>query len=1544
MLEQEEEKEVPIKPQGKAAFQLPAKERKYKNNSDREFRSEMSQAEEHPLSLAPAEGEERKMRPAPAAQEQPKVPGYKAKRDYTKEEIVVQKLLGRMENLPSLQILETTIDVYSFDMMKLISDGIIVNNPTDSGMGSVNDPRLSMNEYCTHCHVPDCPGHYGLIEFKAPIINPLYHRQVINILSIICNSCGSLLYPESSMKADGMLSMMPDARLKALEVKAKGLTCTAMRNSAVPGGKTITCQKNPLYSYKRNNESSNVYYTENVRDDKQSAIFVSPGEILKKFEQITDHDAELMGFNVGVWRKVNLGGEKVFLGQGSPSLETADGAGNLDWYIDKLSYKVYQFTEKAGWEEIYRARGQILFIGNTHPSQDPASNKPQVLNATYYDQGTGTLYRYIPGSHPRNLIMQGLLVPPLNTRPPMEEGGKVNPDMLNGQFNLIIKANLAINPKDPDSFAKTTEELYSAVRTLAINPDNKPLGNREFQDIQKRLQSKEGAFRSLLMGKRGDFCGRAVLAPDPNLKFGQLGVPEEWAPILTKRVRVNALNRGALQALMAKGKISNYLQAGAPTNHPIRVKEGDYYELEIGDYVERHLQDGDRINFNRAPTLHKEGLMKFEVVLGPQRTLRLHLSYTTPYNADFDGDEGTLYDPMDLEVEAEGEELMGVSHCIMSGESNRPMMGMVLDAITGAYKMTDPTVFVDDQVFNHCLMLITHKDQLATLYPRLDSAGVHYRSGKALFSSRLPADFNYQSGKVRIVDGVLIQGQISKAHIGTSHRSIIQELWKNYGRERTVAFFTDAPYVINYWLGEHGFSVGAGDCRNILPVVKSAEEITAERVKAMKAAEAAGFVVEERVRSVAEGGNLERMRRFGPGYDLKENESLGTFLARKREEGKLTTTAVIDSRIPRTKNVDLEEVVRDEITSAKVKYEANFAPFPDPIREENRKRKLINILGSVKSVGEIISKQYLMGVRGEVEKLNKDIDLSGLLNSRALDLKLAAKAEETWRPVLAGKADNFFPALEAARSLAAAAAPSLQEESQAALRRLTEVASAGDEGKMREIRAAIAGGQSEEAIRLLTRLEDGVKKYVKNTTPFRRTADILRSPVHFWGGNYLAAAAAPLAAIEEELLATWEKRTLLLINAHRAEMKEAFESLLDNVREGVKEKETNGILTLTRVLEGYIQAASNSMNRPLYEQFQQLLAQVNRADAPANLPLLPKIAAAGKQLAEVAPIGENAIGLMLESGAKGSIANLSQIRGVVGQQFLFGQPLPPQLEGGSRCFPQYDPGEIDPEAYGFCSSSFWTGLTTTEFFAATTGARESITDTATKTSETGSTQHMMMKAFENFIVAADGSVRSTGGALYQTVYGNHGYDVSEMLKVKTPGYEELASFVDVKSLILRLNAKRGWIPKDAAAIIQRNQAWAREEKALALRIRQLRDGAEPMIETARPPGQELTPAEIAEQELELGLLDTAPLPPGPPIAEAARRQAWTPDKPTRFEVAALIGKRANMIAAGSEPRVDPGDIIDPITIARMELDAGVLPLEIIREYPDKSVETIKVGV
>ena len=61
--------------------------------------------------------------------------------------------------------------------------------------------------------------------------------------------------------------------------------------------------------------------------------------------------------------------------------------------------------------------------------------------------------------------------------------------------------------------------------------------------------------------------------------------------------------------------------------------------LNIGDIVERHIQDGDIVLLNRQPTLHSGSMMAKEVVVRDGKTIRMNLACTKSFNADFDGDE-----------------------------------------------------------------------------------------------------------------------------------------------------------------------------------------------------------------------------------------------------------------------------------------------------------------------------------------------------------------------------------------------------------------------------------------------------------------------------------------------------------------------------------------------------------------------------------------------------------------------------------------------------------------------------------------------------------------------------------------------------------------------------------------------------------------------------------------------------------------------------------------------------------------------------------------
>lgn len=100
-----------------------------------------------------------------------------------------------------------------------------------------------------------------------------------------------------------------------------------------------------------------------------------------------------------------------------------------------------------------------------------------------------------------------------------------------------------------------------------------------------------------------------------------------------------------------------------------------HYELFFR--VERHIRDGDLVIFNRQPTLHKMSMMGHRVKVLPWSTFRMNLSCTSPYNADFDGDEMNLHVPQSMETRAEVENLHITPRQIITPQANKPVMGIV---------------------------------------------------------------------------------------------------------------------------------------------------------------------------------------------------------------------------------------------------------------------------------------------------------------------------------------------------------------------------------------------------------------------------------------------------------------------------------------------------------------------------------------------------------------------------------------------------------------------------------------------------------------------------------------------------------------------------------------------------------------------------------------------------------------------------------------------------------------------------------------------------
>ncbi|MDS0297617.1 DNA-directed RNA polymerase subunit A' [Halogeometricum sp. S1BR25-6] len=133
---------------------------------------------------------------------------------------------------------------------------------------------------------------------------------------------------------------------------------------------------------------------------------------------------------------------------------------------------------------------------------------------------------------------------------------------------------------------------------------------------------------------------------------------------------------------------------------------------------------------------------------------------------------------------------------------------------------------------------------------------------------------------------------------------------------------------------------------------------------------------------------------------------------------------------------------------------------------------------------------------------------------------------------------------------------------------------------------------------------------------------------------------------------------------------------------------------------------------------------------------------------------DNPAVVMARSGARGSMLNLTQMAGCVGQQAVRGERINRGYEG--RTLSHYQPEDLSAEAHGFVENSYRGGLTPTEFFFHAMGGREGLVDTAVRTSKSGYLQRRLINALTELEAQYDGTVRDTSGTIVQFEFGEDG--------------------------------------------------------------------------------------------------------------------------------------------------------------------------------------------
>jgi len=417
-------------------------------------------------------------------------------------------------------------------------------------------------------------------------------------------------------------------------------------------------------------------------------------------------------------------------------------------------------------------------------------------------------------ANPVDMLLPCLPVPPPTVRPAIMQGKSIRgEDDLTYRLLQIMRANskleASIEKQRPEFIIQQHAEGLQNAVTGYINHEKITVGRkrsskREYTSLTARLKTKEGRIRGNLMGKRCDFTSRSVITGDDNLGMHEVGVPISVAKILSVPVRVTGYNKSMLQEKLDKvPTIVKFVVRPNGSRVDLSFFKGKI-NLDVGWTIERELQDGDIVLFNRQPSLHKMSIMAHEVKILPYSTFRMNLSCTTPYNADFDGDEMNIHVLQTVEAQAEARNIMAVKYQIVSPQSNRPVMSVIQDTMCGAYLLSGDDVVLDKSTMMHILLCIPGWDGRFTE----NENGLY--TGKELISYVLPV-VNWSKGGTVIECGKLVKGRLNKKVLGRSDGSLIHVIYNDCGPDDTQLFINRLQRIVHAYLSIRGHSVGVGD-------------------------------------------------------------------------------------------------------------------------------------------------------------------------------------------------------------------------------------------------------------------------------------------------------------------------------------------------------------------------------------------------------------------------------------------------------------------------------------------------------------------------------------------------------------------------------------------------------------------------------------------------------------------------------------------------------------------------------------------------------------
>ena len=232
-----------------------------------------------------------------------------------------------------------------------------------------------------------------------------------------------------------------------------------------------------------------------------------------------------------------------------------------------------------------------------------------------------------------------------------------------------------------------------------------------------------------------------MIVSGPELQIDECGLPREMSLELFKAHVIGYLIE------------NEYAQNIKSANRLIELRESI-----IWDALDS-VMEGKYVLLNRAPTLHRLGILAFKPKLNNGKAIQLHPLVCAGFNADFDGDQMAVHLPLSEEAQKEAREIMAANLNLLKPADGSPVLNLSQDIVLGCYFLTYiRPEYKEDKDYKAPVISSAQEAELAHRKDKLDIQQpiktivegklMETTYGRLILNDALPADYPYQNKEI----------------------------------------------------------------------------------------------------------------------------------------------------------------------------------------------------------------------------------------------------------------------------------------------------------------------------------------------------------------------------------------------------------------------------------------------------------------------------------------------------------------------------------------------------------------------------------------------------------------------------------------------------------------------------------------------------------------------------------------------------------------------------------------------------------------------------